>query len=178
MKFSKIEFGVGIFMIIGILAAVVMSLKVAGLVLDSASDTYTVHAKFDNIGSLKLRAPVRIGGVVIGRVDNIYLDPKDLVPVVDMSIQSQYDELSSESKASILTAGIIGEQYISITPGFYDEEMGSTYLKNGDYIQDTGSAVILEDLISKFLYNSSVADSADSADADADAAAAAEAAAE
>ena len=86
MKFSKIEFGVGIFMIIGILAAVVMSLKVAGLVLDSSSNTYTVHARFDNIGSLKVRAPVRVGGVVIGRVDNIYLDPQDLVPVVDMSI--------------------------------------------------------------------------------------------
>ena len=106
MKFSKIEFGVGIFMIIGILAAVVMSLKVAGLVLDSSSNTYTVHARFDNIGSLKVRAPVRVGGVVIGRVDNIYLDPQDLVPVVDMSIQTQYNELSSESKAGIKTAGM------------------------------------------------------------------------
>lgn len=165
MKFSKIEFGVGLFMVIGIIAAVIMSLKVAGLVLDSSNDTYTVHAKFDNIGSLKLRAPVRIGGVVIGRVDNISLDPKDLVPVVDISIQKKYNELSSESKASILTSGIIGEQYISITPGFYDEDLGSTYLKDGDYIQDTGSAIVLEDLISKFLYNSSVADSANKEDA-------------
>ena len=110
MKFSKIEFGVGIFMVLGIVAAVVMSLKVAGLVLDSSSDTYTVHAKFDNIGSLKLRAPVRIGGVAIGRVENITLDPTDMVPVVDLAIESRYSELSSESKASILTAGIIGEQ--------------------------------------------------------------------
>lgn len=164
MKFSKIEFGVGLFMVIGIIAAVIMSLKVAGLVLDSSTDTYTVHAKFDNIGSLKLRAPVRIGGVVIGRVDKIYLDPKELVPIVDLSIQKQYNELSSESKASILTSGIIGEQYISITPGFYDEDLGSTYLKDGDYIQDTGSAIVLEDLISKFLYNSSVADSAKDGD--------------
>lgn len=161
MKYSKIEFGVGLFMVLGIVAAVIMSLKVAGLVLDSSSDTYSVSAKFDNIGSLKLRAPVRIGGVVIGRVDGISLDKEDLVPVVTMSIQSKYNELSSESKASILTSGIIGEQYIAITPGFYDEELGSTYLKDGDVIADTGSAVILEDLISKFLYNSSVADSAD-----------------
>lgn len=161
MKFSKIEFGVGIFMVLGILAAVVMSLKVAGLVLDSASDTYTVHAKFDNIGSLKVRAPVRIGGVLIGRVEKIYLDPEDFVPVVDIAIQSQYNRLSSESKVAIFTAGIIGEQYLSITPGFYDEELGSTYLKEGDFINDTGSAIVLEDLISKFLYNSSVADSAD-----------------
>lgn len=163
MKFSKIEFGVGVFMIIGILAAVIMSLKVAGLVLDSSSQTYTVHAKFDNVGSLKLRAPVRIGGVLIGRVENITLDPKDLVPVVDIAIQSQYSDLSSESKASIQTAGIIGEQYISITPGFYDEELGSTYLQDGDYIQDTESAIVLEELISKFLYGSSVSDSADKA---------------
>ena len=164
MKFSKIEFGVGVFMIIGILAAVIMSLKVAGLVLDNSSQTYTVHAKFDNVGSLKLRAPVRIGGVLIGRVENITLDPHDLVPVVDIAIQSQYSDLSSESKASIQTAGIIGEQYISITPGFYDEELGSTYLQDGDYIQDTESAIVLEELISKFLYSSSVSDSADKAD--------------
>ena len=164
MKFSKIEFGVGVFMIIGILAAVIMSLKVAGLVLDSSSQTYTVHAKFDNVGSLKLRAPVRIGGVLIGRVENITLDPHDLVPVVDIAIQSQYSDLSSESKASIQTAGIIGEQYISITPVFYDEELGSTYLQDGDYIQYTESAIVLEELISKFLYSSSVSDSADKAD--------------
>lgn len=164
MKYSKIEFGVGLFMVLGIVAAVIMSLKVAGLVLDSSSDTYTVHAKFDNIGSLKLRAPVRIGGVVIGRVDGISLDKEDLVPVVSLSIQSKYNELSSESKASILTSGIIGEQYISITPGFYDEGLGSTYLKDGDFISDTGSAIVLEDLISKFLYNSGVADSAKTED--------------
>ena len=164
MKYSKIEFGVGLFMVLGIVAAVIMSLKVAGLVLDISSDTYTVHAKFDNIGSLKLRAPVRIGGVVIGRVDGISLDKEDLVPVVSLSIQSKYNELSSESKASILTSGIIGEQYISITPGFYDEELGSTYLKDGDFINDTGSAIVLEDLISKFLYNSGVADSAKTED--------------
>ena len=80
---------------------------------------------------------------------------------MSLAIESRYNELSSESKASILTAGIIGEQYISITPGFYDEEMGSTYLKDGDYIRDTGSAVVLEDLIAKFLYSSSASDSAD-----------------
>lgn len=160
MKFSKVEFLVGLFMVLGIAAAVIMSLKVAGLVLDSSSSTYTVHAKFDNIGSLKLRAPVRIGGVMIGRVEAISLDEKDLVPVVDIAINSEYKELSSESQASILTAGIIGEQYIGITPGFYDENLGTTYLQDGDYINNTKSAVVLEDLIAKFLYNSSVGDEA------------------
>lgn len=159
MKFSKTEFLVGLFMIAGIFAAVVMALKVAGLVLDSSSNTYTVHAKFDNIGSLKLRAPVRIGGVLVGRVEGIHLDGEDLVPVVDIAINSEYNQISEESKASILTAGIIGEQYIGITPGFYDEELGTAYLKDGDFIRDTGSAVVLEDLIAKFLYNSSVSDS-------------------
>ena len=160
MKFSKVEFLVGLFMVLGIAAAVIMSLKVAGLVLDSSSSTYTVHAKFDNIGSLKLRAPVRIGGVLIGRVEAISLDEKDLVPVVDIAINSEYKELSSESQASILTAGIIGEQYIGITPGFYDEDLGTTYLQDGDYINNTKSVVVLEDLIAKFLYNSSVGDEA------------------
>ena len=160
MKFSKVEFLVGLFMVLGIAAAVIMSLKVAGLVLDSSSSTYTVHAKFDNIGSLKLRAPVRIGGVLIGRVEAISLDEKDLVPVVDIAINSEYKELSSESQASILTAGIIGEQYIGITPGFYDEDLGTTYLQDGDYINNTKSALVLEDLIAKFLYNSSVGDKA------------------
>ncbi len=155
MKYSKVEFLVGLFMLLGIGASVVMALKVAGLVLDSSSNTYTVYAKFDNVGSLKLRAPVRIGGVLIGRVEGIRLDPEEMVPVVEMSIDSTYNQISSESKASILTAGIIGEQYIGITPGFYDEDMGTTYLGNGDYFQDTGSAVVLEDLIAKFLYNSS-----------------------
>lgn len=154
MKFSKIEILVGVFMLLGILASVLMALKVAGLVLDSASNTYTLNAKFDNIGQLKVRAPVRIGGVLIGRVENIYLETEDYVPVVQMSIYSEFNELSSESKASILTSGIIGEQYIAITPGFYDEDLGTTYLKNGDFFQDTSSAVILEDLLAKFLYNS------------------------
>ena len=158
MKFSKVEFFVGLFMVLGIAAAIVMSLKVAGLVLNGSSSSYIVHAKFDNIGSLKVRAPVRIGGVLIGRVENIYLDTENLVPVVDIAINSEYKDLSSESKASILTSGIIGEQYIGITPGFYDEDLGTTYLKNGDYINNTESAVVLEDLIAKFLYNSSVSD--------------------
>lgn len=148
-------------MIVGILAAVIMSLKVAGLVLDDSGDTYALHAKFDNIGSLKVRAPVRVGGVVIGRVDRIYLDPKALSPIVDMSINSRYNELSSESRLSIKTAGIIGEQYLALTPGFHDEEMGTQYLKDGDYIVDTESALVLEDLISKFLYNSNVANEAE-----------------
>lgn len=159
MRYLKSEIYVGIFMLLGILASIVMALKVAGLVLDSNSQTYNVSANFENIGSLRVRAPVRIGGVTIGRVDSIRLDEETLSPIVDMAIESKYNNISSDSKASIQTAGLIGEQYISITPGFYDEEMGSTYLKNGDKFTDTGSAVVLEDLLGKFLYNMGAGDS-------------------
>lgn len=153
MKYLKAEILVGFFVFASIVVAAVMSLKIAGLVLNGSSAFYTLHAKFDNIGSLKLRAPVKIGGVTVGRVSKIYLDDKNLIPVVDMEIDSSCSSLSNESKASIQTAGIIGEQYVSLTPGFYDEESGSEYMKDGDYFTDTGSALVLEDLIGKFLYS-------------------------
>ena len=155
MKYIKAEILVGLFVLLGIIASVVLALKVAGLVLDSDTQSYKLYAKFENIGSLRLRAPVRIGGVLIGRVSNISLDKQSLTPVVELSIEQQYNQISSESKAAIQTSGIIGEQYISITPGFYDEDMGSEYFKDGDYFTDTGSALVLEDLISKFVFNSS-----------------------
>ena len=154
MKYAKAEVLVGLFMLLGIIAATVLALKVAGLVLDTDTKNYRVYAKFENIGSLRVRAPVRIGGVLIGRVTAITLDKETLSPVVEIGIENRYSTISSESKASIQTAGIIGEQYISITPGFYDEEMGTTYLKDGDYMKDTGSALVLEELISKFVFNS------------------------
>ncbi|MEE1286157.1 MAG: outer membrane lipid asymmetry maintenance protein MlaD [Ruminobacter sp.] len=153
MKFSKIEFLVGLFVLFGLVSLVILALKIAGLTVNSESESYVLKANFDNIGSLKIRAPVKVGGVVIGRVTNIYLDQEKYVPVVEMSISKKYDKLSNESKASILTAGLIGDQYIGVTPGFYDEEMGSTYLKEGDSFEDTGSAIVLEDLIGKFLYS-------------------------
>ncbi|MCR5084469.1 MAG: outer membrane lipid asymmetry maintenance protein MlaD [Succinivibrionaceae bacterium] len=155
MKTRRTEILVGLFMLLGIIAAVVLSLKVAGLVLDSSSDTYTLKARFANVGSLKLRAPVRVGGVLIGRVERITLDGESLTPVVEMAISTRYDHLSSESQAAILTAGIIGEQYVGVTPGFYDEDMGTTYLKDGDTIENTNSALAIEELLGKFLYNSS-----------------------
>jgi len=153
VKFSKVEFSVGCFIMASIICGVFLALKVAGLTFSFNDHTYKVHGYFDNVGSLKLRAPVKIGGVVIGRVSNIYVDGERLIPVVEMEIEEKYSNLSSESKASILTAGLIGEQYIGITPGFYDEDMGTTYLKDGDKISDTGSAIVLEDLIGKFLYS-------------------------
>lgn len=153
MKINKLEFIVGSFVLASIIALVILAFNVAGLTFSLEQQTFKVKGTFENVGSLKLRAPVKIGGVVIGRVTQIYVDKERLVPIVEMEIDAQYNTLSSESKASILTAGLIGEQYIGITPGFYDEDMGTTYLKDGDVIRDTGSALVLEDLIGKFLYS-------------------------
>jgi phospholipid/cholesterol/gamma-HCH transport system substrate-binding protein len=152
MKFSKVEFLVGCFMLAGILAGVLLALKVAGLTLNGDGDTYRLYASFDNIGGLKVRSPVKIGGVVIGRVSNITIEPKQLTPKVELQIESRYNQLSDTTTASILTSGLLGEQYIGITPGFYDADMGTSYLKNNDVISDTKSALVLEDLIGKFLY--------------------------
>ena len=153
MKINKIEFIVGCFMLAGILAGVLLSLKVAGLTLDDGRGSYTFLARFDNVGGLKVRSPIKIGGVVVGRVTDIQIDAKTLAPVVEMQIQDQYNHLSSTTTASILTSGLLGEQYIGLTPGFSDEEMGTTVLKSGDRIEDTKSAIVLEELIGKFLYS-------------------------
>ena len=155
MKINKLEFIVGCFMLAGILAGVLLSLKVAGLTLDDGRGSYTLFARFDNVGGLKVRSPIKIGGVVVGRVTDIRIDAKTLAPVVEMQIQDQYASLSSTTTASILTSGLLGEQYIGLTPGFSDEEMGTTVLKSGDRIEDTKSAIVLEELIGKFLYSQS-----------------------
>jgi phospholipid/cholesterol/gamma-HCH transport system substrate-binding protein len=152
MKFGKIEFLVGCFMLAGIFAGVMLALKVAGLSFGSQGDTYAVYASFDNIGSLKVRAPVKIGGVVVGRIADVSIDAKTFTPKVEMLIDSRYNELSDTSTASIRTSGLLGEQYIALTPGFSDEDMGTSILKNGDTITDTKSALVLEDLIGKFVY--------------------------
>lgn len=152
MKFSKIEFLVGCFMLAGIFAGVMLALKVAGLSFNNQGDTYALYASFDNIGSLKIRAPVKIGGVVVGRIADVSIDAKTFTPKVEMQIESRYNQLPDTSTAAIRTSGLLGEQYIGITPGFSDEEMGTEILKNGDAITDTKSALVLEDLIGKFVY--------------------------
>lgn len=119
-----------------------------------------MKAEFDNIGSLKVRSPVKVGGVVIGRVSSITLNPDSLLPVVSLSINSQYNQFPETSSVQILTSGLIGEQYIGLVPGFVfdDEEM----LVDGDTIEDTKSALVLEDLIGQVLY--SIGGSGDSGD--------------
>ncbi len=147
----KLEFWVGSFVLAGICAILVMIFQVADVKGLGANDTYSVKAEFDNIGSLKVRAPVKVGGVVVGRVSSIVLGKDSLLPLVTMAIDSQYDQFSENSSVHILTSGLIGEQYISLTPGFIfeDEEM----LKDGDLIEDTKSALVLEDMIGQVLYS-------------------------
>ncbi|EJF4093137.1 outer membrane lipid asymmetry maintenance protein MlaD [Vibrio parahaemolyticus] len=147
----KTELWVGSFVLVGICAILVMIFQVADVKSIGSGDTYTLKAKFDNIGSLKVRSPVKVGGVVIGRVSNITLNPDNLLPVVSLSINSQYNQFPETSSVQILTSGLIGEQYIGLVPGFvFDDE---AMLVDGDTIEDTKSALVLEDLIGQVLYS-------------------------
>lgn len=155
MKFSKIEFLVGAFMLAGIAAILALALQIAGISFKSEGETYTIYAHFDNIGGLKVRSPVKVGGVVVGRVTDIGLDAKSQVPLVTMQMQKSAGKFSDTSTLSILTSGLLGEQYVGLVPGFTDAEMGTQELKDGDTLEDTKSAIVLEDLIGKFLYSKS-----------------------
>ncbi|WP_028468539.1 outer membrane lipid asymmetry maintenance protein MlaD [Neptunomonas japonica] len=148
MRMRWIEIMVGFFMVLGVLALLGLALNVSGLKLSAQQDDYTVHARFENIGGLTSRAKVTLSGVQIGEVKSIKIDTQRLVALVTMDIYSDIDYLSIDSSAKILTAGLLGEQYIGISVGFEEDS-----LKDGDYIDDTQSALVLEDLIGKFLFN-------------------------
>lgn len=146
MRMRTLELTVGAFMLAGILALVFLALRVSGLSMESSEETYRIKAKFENIGGLTPRAKVTMAGVVIGRVSNIYLDHDDFVGVVEMDIYKSVNNLSVDSSASILTAGVLGEKYIGLMVGAEDDN-----LKEGDEIVNTQSALVLEDLIAKFV---------------------------
>jgi len=142
-----IETMVGLFVLLGMLGLVFLALKAANLGSVSGGDTYVVQARFDNIGGLKVRAPVRSAGVTVGRVTAIELDAKTYLGVVRMEVQRAY-QFPKDSSAKILTAGLLGDQYVGLEPGA-DEKV----LAAGDVIKQTQSAVVLENLIGQFLYN-------------------------
>ncbi len=146
MRVRTLELSVGAFLIAGILALVFLALRVSGLSLQGNEETYQVYAKFENIGGLSPRAKVTMAGVTIGRVTKIYLDREDFVGVVEMAINNDVNNLSSDTSASILTAGVLGEKYIGLSVG---AELDN--LKDGSEIYSTQSAMVLEDLIAKFL---------------------------
>lgn len=141
-----IEFIVGLFMIVCILCLLFLAFKVSGLTSFSYANSYTVTANFQNIGDLKVRAPVTIAGVNIGDISDIRLNPQTYEAVVTMRIYSSA-EIPVDSTANIYTAGLIGSNYISLTPGFSDQ-----YLKNGGQITQTNPALILQNLIGQLLY--------------------------
>ncbi len=142
-----IESLVGVFVLLGIVAIFYLALKAANLASFNTGETYTLTAKFDNIGGLKVRAPVRSAGVTIGRVASITLDTTTYQGLVTLEIQKSI-EFPADTSAKILTAGLLGDQYIGLEPGG-DDKM----LKHGDTIKMTQSAVVLENLIGQFLYN-------------------------
>ncbi|MFU8797137.1 MAG: outer membrane lipid asymmetry maintenance protein MlaD [Gammaproteobacteria bacterium] len=141
------EVWVGIFMLAGMLALLMLALKVSGLSHAMGSQGYVVKAVFDNIGGLRPRAPVSLAGVRIGQVTHIDLDPRSFKAVVTIQIDKQQNALPSDTSASIFTEGLLGANYISLVPG-YDE----TFLKNGDMIQDTRPALVLENLIGQLIF--------------------------
>lgn len=146
MSREKTDFWVGLFVLLGAAALVFLALRAGNLSTFSFAKTYTVTANFDNIGGLKPRAAVKSAGVVVGRVRDISFDDKTYQAVVTMNLESPY-QFPSDSSASILTSGLLGEQYIGLTPGSEEENFA-----DGGKIRYTQSAVVLEQLISKFLY--------------------------
>ncbi len=148
MNRATIDLWVGIFVTLGIAALVFLALKVGNLASFGSEPMYDVTAEFDNIGGLKVRAPVRSAGVVVGRVTDIQFDTRKYVAVVSMSLSQRY-QFSKDTSAQVLTSGLLGEQYVGLQAGG-DE----TNLANGDRIKITSSAVVLENLISRFMFSS------------------------
>jgi phospholipid/cholesterol/gamma-HCH transport system substrate-binding protein len=138
---------VGIFVAIGIVATVFISLRVANLASSTSGTTYQISAEFSNIGGLKVRAPVKSAGVVVGRVSNIHLDTANYMAVVTMDLEQQY-AFSKDTSASILTSGLLGEQYVGLEIGGEEQP-----LENNDKIMLTSSAMVLESLIGEFMFN-------------------------
>lgn len=146
MKKTVLDFWVGLFVVLGFIALLFLALKAGNMSSLSFQPTYPVKLKFDNIGGLKVRAPVKSAGVVVGRVTSIGFDTNTYQAVVSIDIDKQYP-FPKDSSAKIQTSGLLGEQYIGLTPGG-DTEM----LKAGDTLTMTQSAIVLENLIGQFLY--------------------------
>ena len=142
-----IETCVGLFLLAAIGALLVLALKVSGLTSFFKAEGYNVTAQFDDIGQLKVRAAIKISGVTIGEVNAIYLDPTSYKAVVTLHIHSTIKDIPDDSSAAILTAGLLGDNYIEITPMY-----STKFLKNGSEIQETHSAMILEKLIGQLIF--------------------------
>ncbi|MDR2195533.1 MAG: outer membrane lipid asymmetry maintenance protein MlaD [Gallionellaceae bacterium] len=153
MERTTLDLWVGIFVVAGIGALVALAFKVGNLGTYNVRDTYQVQAYFNNIGGLKPQASIRSAGVLVGRVTSITLDSERYQAKVLMNIDSRY-QFPTDTFANILTAGLLGEQYIGLAPGG-EEKM----LAGGDTIKKTQSAMVLEDMVGKFLYDKAAQES-------------------
>lgn len=147
-KNRGVEFATGLFVFLGLLAVFFLLTQTTNLEAYQNGETFDVTARFQNIGGLKERAPVKIAGVTIGRVKSIVFDPERMEAVVTLSINSRYDQIPLDSSASILTSGLLGDNYVGVEPGADIEG-----LKQGDELLFTQSAMVLENLISKYLFD-------------------------
>lgn len=145
---KSLELWVGLFVAAGILALAMLAFKVGNLTTADVVDAYQLRANFDNVGGLKVKAAVTVAGVRVGRVTGIAFDSNRYQAIVTMDIDGQYKNIPLDSTANILTSGLLGDQYIGVEPG--GEE---TYLKNGDTILRTQSALVLEKLIGQVIFN-------------------------
>lgn len=147
-KQQKVEIAVGAFVVIGIAALIMLAMQVSNLAsLSQGGNSYTLKAKFENIGGLKARAPVMMSGVRLGQVSDVRLDSSSFEAVVSMRISQEFQNLPTDTTASIFTSGLLGEQYISLEPGGEDKK-----LKDGDSIALTQSAMVLEQVIGQVLF--------------------------
>lgn len=148
MQQRIVEIFVGLFVLLALVAMLVLALRVSGLTDLDSGRGYEVIAEFDNIGGLKIGAPLSIAGVKVGEIDEIRLDPETFRAEVVMEIYSPTTKIPTDSSASILTAGILGAQYVGLTPGFSDDN-----LKNRQTIKTTHSALVLENLIGQLMFH-------------------------
>lgn len=142
------EILVGLFMLTGLSALLFLAMKVSNLSAYSRTEGYRISARFDNVGSLKTRAPVTMAGVRIGRVESIALDKETYEAVVTLHVEQQFDTIPSDSFANIFTAGLLGEQYVGLEPGG-----GEALLRDGDQIDNTQSALVLEQIVGQLLFS-------------------------
>lgn len=144
----SVELGTGLFVLLGLAALFFLTTQTTGSNTFSGTETFKVSARFENVGSLKDRAPVAMSGVTVGRVVSVRFDPEQLNAEVIFEIDSQYNQIPDDSDASILTAGLLGSQYIGLQAGGSEE-----YLQDGSEILFTQSAIVIENLIGKYLFN-------------------------
>lgn len=159
MNRSTIDLWVGVLVASGMGALLFLALKVGNLASISTSEVYQVQAKFANIGGLKVRAPIKSAGVVVGRVADVHFDNESYEAVVTMNVDGRF-KFPRDTAAKILTSGLLGEQYVGLEAGG-----DSAMLKSGDRVKLTQSAVVLENLISQFMFSKAQEGSKDSKDA-------------